>query len=78
MSLSATLTGSHSFRILSHMCTEQKEAMRELLAAADNIGEAATCMHSGQGYTALHEARTNFQTLLVSLMNNSRICIEEQ
>jgi len=70
---------SGSFKILPHMCFEQRTAMRELLDAADDIGAAASSMvtQGGQGYSSLIVAQNNFKDLLSKTMAKSRFCIQE-
>lgn len=74
-----TSTSTSSFTILPHMCPEQKELMRSLTEAADDIGAAATSMvtQGGQGYNALLAAQNHFHSLLLTIMQKTRICISE-
>lgn len=69
-----------SFKVLPHMCARQKEDFDALLYAADEIGAAATSViaQGGQGYNLLLEARDRFRSILSSMTDNYRICIEEE
>lgn len=69
-----------SFKVLPHMCKQQKREIDELLSAADEIGAAATSVISqgGMGYSLLLESRDKFKNMLLSMMEHTRICIEEE
>lgn len=69
-----------TFKVLPHMCKQQKKEINDLLDAADEIGAAATSViaQGGQGYTLLLEARDRFRQTLVEMMEHTRICIEEE
>lgn len=68
-----------TLRVLPHMCALQRKSIEDLLAAADDIGAAATSVVSsgGQGYSQLFHARDDFKALLMSVMQHTRMCIEE-
>lgn len=72
----------NSFKLKPHMCKQQKDELKQLLVAADEIGAAATSVSSqgGQGYEKLVEARDNFKKLLLSTAEHYRIVetIEEE
>lgn len=67
------------FRVLPHMCRQQKEEIDAIMHAADDIGAAAVSVasNSGQGYNLLLEARDRFKQILLSSASHYRICIEE-
>lgn len=68
-----------SFRIMPFMCKQQTEELHQLLAAADDIGAAATMVASqgGMGYEQLIQARDRFKTILLNVTSHSRIFQEE-
>lgn len=68
-----------TFKVLPHMCNQQKREIDELLNAADEIGAAATSViaQGGMGYNLLLEARDRFKAQLFTMMDHTRICIEE-
>jgi hypothetical protein len=68
-----------TFRVMPYMCKKQKEDLEQLLAAADDIGAAATSFsQGGQGYSQLIEARDKFKRTLMSLTTQYRIYQEEE
>jgi len=78
--MNTNLSNPHnSFTFLPYMCARQKHELEQLLAAADEIGAAATSVASqgGHGYAALCESREKFKTLLMSMAEHYRICIVE-
>lgn len=68
------------FKVLPHMCSAQRDFMDRVMVAADSIGAAASSISSNgsQGYESLLEARKRFKEELCEMMENSRVCIEEE
>lgn len=68
-----------TFKVLPHMCKQQRQEIDQLLGAADEIGAAATSViaQGGHGYNLLLEARDKFRSTLNTMMSHTRICIEE-
>lgn len=69
-----------TFKVLPHMCKQQRQEIDSLLYAADEIGAAATSViaQGGHGYNLLLEARDKFKETLLEMMQHTRICIEEE
>lgn len=62
-----------SFHIMPLMCTQQKQEIEQLLAAADDIGAAASATHNGMGYEQLMKSREKFKDLLMEFSSHYRI-----
>ena len=65
-----------TFKVLPHMCNQQRHEIDSLLHAADEIGAAAVTA-GAHGYILLVEARTRFREILLEIMQHTRICLEE-
>lgn len=68
-----------TFKVLPHMCNQQKQEVTDLMNAADEIGAAATSViaQGGHGYNLLLEARDKFRDMLFHVTQHYRICVEE-
>lgn len=68
-----------TFKVLPHMCKQQKQEVSDLMTAADDIGAAATSViaQGGHGYNLLLEARDKFRDMLLHVTQHYRICVEE-
>lgn len=67
-----------TFRVMPRMCSQQQQDVQTLLAAADDIGAAATSVaQGGMGYSQLIQSRDTFKNTLDTLIKKYRICVEE-
>lgn len=67
-----------TFRIMPHMCHQQQQDVQTILAAADDIGAAATSVaQGGMGYSQLIEARDRFKEIVINMNGHYRVCVEE-
>lgn len=68
-----------SFKVLPAMCKQQRDEIKQLIAAADEIGAAATSVSAqgGQGYERLFEARDRFRSMVMTMAEHYRVCVEE-
>lgn len=67
-------------RVMPHMCEQQIKDLADLIAAADEIGVAATSCttQGGQGYTQLIDARNKFKDMLLETSERYRLFDEEE
>lgn len=67
-----------TFRIMPHMCHQQQQDVQTILAAADDIGAAATSVaQGGMGYSQLIDARERFKEIVLCMNQHYRVCVEE-